>query len=138
MKINNLLLALICCCSLGCSDVDDSEKEVHTQPVYWPGEPEYIKKVKEFSISPEEAHDMLLQRTTEHRHRFFDKNPILIVGDDYFFCEPRKFEIPLTGFYINGNDGSAEYRTSNDVISKDQKLISFDKFLDYQNINLNP
>jgi len=103
--------------------------------VYWPGTSSFKEVVKSFSVSVEDAHQSLVSKTREHPDRFFDKNPIFIVGDEYFFAEPLKTEISLQGFYINGMTGKIEYRKSSSSIKSKQKKMSKNVYLEIIEIN---
>ncbi|WHI47317.1 hypothetical protein [Microbulbifer sp. VAAF005] len=96
--------------------------------VYWPGTNSFKRVVKNFSVSMEDAHQSLVAKTRKHPDRFFDKTPIFIVGDEYFFAEPLKAEISLQGFYVNGMTGKIEYRKSNKSIKSKQKKIPKDAY----------
>jgi hypothetical protein len=109
--------------------------EDNDQVVYWPGSISFKTIVKSFSVSVEDAHKSLVAKTREHPHRFFDKTPIFIVGDEYFFAEPLKDKISLQGFYVNGMTGKIEYRKSNYSIKSKQKKISKDVYLERVEMN---
>lgn len=96
--------------------------------IYWPDTSPFKKIVKSFSVSVEDAHQSLVAKTREHPDRFFEKTPIFIVGDEYFFAEPLKTEISLQGFYVNGMTGKIEYRKSNSSIKSKRKKMPKDAF----------
>lgn len=113
-----------------------ASKYAHTSEsgdmIYWPGTPSYESRLKEFSISIEEADQLLVSKTRNHPDRFFDRTPIFIVGDEYFFAEPSKQDILLQGFFVNANTGKIEYRKSSVFIKSKQKRFPKDAFSEIQ------
>ena len=105
-------------------------KEDDQVAVYWPGTSSFKKVIRSFSVSVEDAHQSLVTKTREHPDRFFEKTPIFIAGDEYFFTEPLKTEISLQGFYVNGVTGKIEYRKSNSVIKPKRKKMPKDAYLE--------
>jgi hypothetical protein len=91
--------------------------------ILWPGSDAYDERVEDLPLSPEEAHARLVDKTRDHPERFFDRAPIFIVDDEYFFSEPAKIEIPLQGFYVNGRTGVIEYRKSEAVIHAKEETL---------------
>jgi hypothetical protein len=108
--------------------------QVHA-PLYWPGTSSFKKIAGSFSVSAEDAYTSLVVKTSEHPERFFDKTPIFIVGDEYFFAEPLKSEISLQGFYVNGMTGKIQYKRSNRSIKSKQKTMPNDVYLEIIDIN---
>lgn len=96
--------------------------------ILWPGTTEYEKKARELPLSPATAHTLLVTKTRAHPDRFFDRNPIFLVDDEYFFAEPRKTEIRLQGFYLNARTGVIHYRTSNKTVKPRAKAIPEDAY----------
>lgn len=80
--------------------------------ILWPGTDAFSERVADLPISIEEAHSRLVEKTRDHPARYFDARPIFIVGDDYFFSDLSKVDVPLKGFYVNGRTGAIEYRDS--------------------------
>lgn len=91
--------------------------------ISWPETTQYLHALKKFLISADEAHKILSSKTRDHPDRFFDRKPVFIVGDMYFFSEPSKFDVRLQGFYVNGKTKEIEYRESALFIKVNQKKI---------------
>lgn len=96
--------------------------------ILWPGTSAYDEKVHKLALSPEAAHNLLVSKTTAHPDHFFDRTPLFLVGDQYFFTEPRKTEIRLQGFYVNGTTGRIEYRVSDRTVNNGSREMPNDPF----------
>ncbi len=103
----------------------DGEGEVL---ILWPGTDEFHARVQSLLLSIEEAHARLVGKTRDQPQRYFDRTPIFIVGDEYFFTEPSKTEVRIQGFYVNGRTGVIEYRTSDVAIESKQKTLPANPF----------
>jgi hypothetical protein len=91
--------------------------------IVWPHTSQYDAKVRTLQLSPQSAHALLVERTRAHPDRFFDQAPLFIIEDEYFFAEPRKTETRLQGFYVNGNTGVIEYKTSTKVLKRGARYL---------------
>lgn len=107
---------------------DSVEQTSHT--IAWPGTTAYDESVRNLKLTPEAALHLLVESTTEHPERFVDKAPVILMGQDYVFAEPRKTEIRLQGFYVNGMTGRIEFRTSQKTIEKGVRDIPMNAFND--------
>lgn len=96
--------------------------------IIWPGTAAYEEKVGTLALSPVAAHSVLVDKTATHPDRFVDRTPVFLLGDLYFFTEPRKTEIRLQGFYVDGNTGRIEYRVSDKTAKRGLKQLPDDSF----------
>ena len=96
--------------------------------ILWPGTSAYDEKVAGLALSPTAAHTALVEKTRTHPDRFFDRTPIFLVGDEYFFAEPHKTEIRLQGFYGDGATGRIEYRVSDKTVKRGSRKLPDDAF----------
>lgn len=92
--------------------------------ILWPGTDAFNQQVKSLPLSVDEAREHLISKTRDHPDHFFDRTPIFIVGDEYFFSVPSKIDaVSLQGFYVNGRTGVIEYRRSNVTIHSRDKTL---------------
>jgi hypothetical protein len=96
--------------------------------ILWPGTSAYEERVSTLALSPAAAHRVLVDKTAPHPDRFVDRMPIFLLGDQYFFTEPRKTEIRLQGFYVDGTTGRIEYRVSDKTVKRGAKQLPDDAF----------
>jgi hypothetical protein len=96
--------------------------------ILWPGTSAYDEKASTLALSPAAAHSILLDKTATHPDRFVDRTPIFLLGDQYFLTEPRKTEIRLQGFYVDGTTGRIEYRVSDKTVKRGSKHLPVDAF----------
>lgn len=96
--------------------------------ILWPGTSAYDEKVATLVLSPAAAHTALVEKTRTHPDRFFDRTPIFLLGDQYFFAEPHKAEIRLQGFYVDGTTGRIEYRVSDKMVKRGSMKLPDDAF----------
>ena len=84
--------------------------------IYYVGTEEYGRKVAGLKLSPEDARQLLAQQTSVEGPSSGKLQSIygshqLIVGDCYhFFMKQKTGEIPLAGYYVDGNTGKIEFR----------------------------
>jgi len=96
--------------------------------ILWPETPLYSEKVRTLVLSPTEARALLVQNIKQRPDRFVDRSPIFLIGDQYFFAEPRKAEIRLDGFYVDGLTGRIEYRKSSKTVQYGCSVLPEDAF----------
>lgn len=128
-RVKTLVVVLVL---VGAGWCRTSNAEQDSHMIVWPGTPAYAQRLESLSISIEQAHALLVSKTRSHPDRFFDRTPIFIIGEEYFFSEPSKIGIPLQGFYLNGTSGTIEYRKSSSVITKDQTRLPEGAFTETQ------
>lgn len=98
--------------------------------IYWSGTKSFDAIVNNFSVSSKKAYQLLLAKTRDHPDRFFDRFPVFIIENKYFFTEPLKSSVPLQGFYVDGFTGKIEYRKSDVLIKSKQKTIKNNSYSD--------
>ena len=100
------------------------------EDVVWKGTRAYEKRVSSFSIKPKEAFELAWKEHERLKHHIFFQEPEFIVGQWYWFGKATKTEIPLTGYYVNGESGKVEYRRSEKVIKAGAKKLPKDTWLE--------
>lgn len=99
-----------------------------SEMILWPETSAYAQEVTSLRLSPTAAHTVLVANTRTHPDRFFDPTPMFLLGGKYFFAEPRKKEIRLQGFFVDGTTGRIEYRVSDKTVSRGAKSLPDDAF----------
>jgi hypothetical protein len=99
-----------------CKSLDVCSAEEGCIELYWPGTDKYQAVLTEFRISIDQARKFLLEKTKGHKMEFFDSMPTFLTSTDFFFGEPNKYEISISGFYVNGMSGRIIYKESNRLI----------------------
>lgn len=76
------------------------------------GSTEYTVKAQTFHLSEKQALDAAcnFDRASGHENNGWAGNHYMIVGNCYVFSSPDKRGICLCGFYVNGIDGTVEWR----------------------------
>lgn len=110
--------------SLGCCYAQQPSGRIS-----WPQTKEYELRVRSLSLSPEKAHALLTSKTRQHPDPYFDRAPLFLLGDEYFFGVPNKTKIPIQGFYVNGVTGTIEYRTSKLFVDREDDVLPADAFI---------
>lgn len=117
--ISVFLITLLSVIFMRCAQSDTNYKNV----ILWSNSRKYERAIKAFPISTEEALKKLISKT-RHRDEYFYRNPLFIVGDNYFFTtKPMKEAVRLEGFYVNGHTGVIELRKSTVVTTKKLRTI---------------
>lgn len=82
--------------------------------VYWSGTTEFDYRVDMMNLSIDQARGELLTCGCIGAGEGFVNEPLFLLGDYYFF--PRfmrqKSGLSITGFYVNGRNGTIEYRVA--------------------------
>ena len=76
----------------------------------WPDSGDYKKKIEAFKITPDEAYKIAAEAAVKREFPALGDKPLLIVGEDYLFGAPGSRGVWLTGFYVNGQSGTVEFR----------------------------
>ena len=109
----------------GCSSIEKPE-------LLWRGTDAFDDRVRELAMSPEEAIAHLISAVRdrpEPEFRYFDKTPLFIDDDMYFFpSELSKTEVLLEGFYVNASTGVIELRRSDEAIRAKEDDLPPDAF----------
>ena len=109
----------------GCASQEEAK-------LLWRGTDAFDNRVRELPMSADEAIAHLIGKVRdrpEPQFRYFDKRPIFIHDDVYFFpSELSKIDVPLEGFYVNARTGIIEYRNSDVVIDAKDKALPPDPF----------
>lgn len=100
-----------------CDTTPSGARNLGTNAVYYVGTDTYDAKIKTFRIQPADAQSLLTDFVRNHRTNSVPDTKAaigkhsVIVGDAYHFYHPIKTGgIPLTGYYIDGNSGSVEFK----------------------------
>lgn len=125
-------------CVVGCAGNKTLNESVAPRGhvVYW-NTAAYKARVDGFRLSPQEAYSQLLKTPREGTlNRIVEERGIgdhhVIVGDSYVFGfagRSKMAEIPLSGYYVNANDGSVTVLHGPGVISEDQQRAMWGKVL---------
>src|SRR5690606_28041351 len=83
------------------------------EKVYFPGTSSYQRQLQTLPINEEEARSRLIahlaaQQLDDHWSRGF----AAIVGDSFLFSGPRKADVDLRGYYVNGYTGEVTFRNN--------------------------
>ncbi len=117
-----MLLALVACKESYASQGGDV--------ILWPGTDAFNERVHSLPLSIEDALALLVSKTRARDERYFLKTPIFIIGDDYFFAEGSKLDIPITGYFVNGKTRDIEYRKSSLTIKAGQSTLPENPFIE--------
>jgi hypothetical protein len=97
--------------------------------ILWPRTSPYDEKVATLKLSPQAADTLLVAKTRDRPDRYFDRTPIFLVGNWYFFAVPSKTgPVGLQGFYVDGMSGRIEYRVSNKTVKHRSRKMPDDAF----------
>ena len=96
-----LVTAVVGCCP---------QKLPDGTPVAWPGTGSYKATVKSFAVSPADAYGIAHEAAVARGQEALSERPLLIVGGAYLFSTPNPRGVWLTGYYVDGQAGSIEYR----------------------------
>ena len=74
--------------------------------VVYPGTNAFARRVETFALSPDEAHRLVFQSTGSPSRLG------AAIDRWYLFNQPQKAWLDLGGYYVSGDTGAVEYRTS--------------------------
>lgn len=117
-----MLLALVAC--------KESYASQGENVILWPGTDAFNERVHSLPLSIEDALALLVSKTRARDERYFLKTPIFIIGDDYFFAEGSKLDIPITGYFVDGKTRDIEYRKSSLTIKAGQSTLPENPFIE--------
>jgi len=94
------------------------------EPVYYKGTEGYDRKVKTFTLSPDQAAQKIVdyeaaQRAQAHlpqaRSAYVGMH-LVIIGNYYLFSEKNKMGIPVSGWYVNAMSGEVSRRDTDGLL----------------------
>ncbi len=81
--------------------------------IYFTGTSAYDRKLRTLDLTVQQAKDRVADYLCVHRAdsgRIFIGEHMVIVGDCFVFSTPRKADVSLMGYYVNGHTGEVTER----------------------------
>lgn len=97
--------------------------------IVWRGTRAYDRLVNSLPIQPTEAFRLAMQAAQKSRGLIASSRPEFLVGKWYRFGDEEKAEIPLTGYYVNGESGVVELRKSASAVKHGRKTLPKEAWL---------
>jgi hypothetical protein len=116
MKTNRLLswnvfFILSICCTLGCT----TKKTASGERVFFKNTAAYNRKLAKLKLNEHQARINYEEYLSTNKIRIppagiFDNYHAVIVGDCFVFSFPRKANVDLSGYYVDGHTGKVSER----------------------------